>query len=339
MIARDSDQALSYRPQSLVTGRSIFGLRTDFIQSSKRINSEGKKENLGLMFEEKGVDSDGNFTNRYEFEASYFQLTPYWGYGLTSKWSIYFGLPVYQVQTKTKRTERMSSASAALVNNNNKPNLKPNSKTPDSPENDSNQMFIGQAVLSTQYLMVDGINHKLGLTQKLRFPSAGRDDSIYFTHGTPEALGYGLGAGINYEFIMTRGFSFISSVDGIMNLNDEVFVRPEGNDLAETDRNPGDTVAVRAMFEKSVFDSSYLQLGVSLEQKSEDEIDLTPKDSSAFEEAEAQRLLVAYEYRPESARRNSTENLVSGRVSYSHLLSGVNVTAENSAAVEIQIAY
>jgi opacity protein-like surface antigen len=334
LIARDSDQALTSRPNNLQIGRSVFGFRTDFIQSSKRLNNKGKKENLGQMFEQKIVDSEGERSERYEFEASYLQITPYWGYGLTSSWSIYFGVPLYQVQTKTKSTEK-NRASQSLAST----NLKLNSRTPETPQNESSQMFVGQAVLGAQYLMIDGVDHKLGLTQKLRFPSAGRDDSIYFTHGAPEALGYGFGAGFNYEYTIASRFSFIGSAETVLNLNDEVYVQQSGEDLFEADRNPGETTTVRASLERGILQSSYLQLGVSLEQKTEDKLEFAVGDDEAYQEAEARRLLVAYEYRPREQSRSYNENAVSGRLSYSHLLSGENVAAENSAAVELRIAY
>lgn len=334
LISRDSENALIYRPNKIATGSSILGFRTNYIQSSKRINSRGRSENLGSMFEETGVDSSGAYSNRYEFEATYLQMTPYWAYGLTSKWSVYFGVPFYQVQTKTISTTTTASLGAAS-----KPSIKANSRRQDSPQNDSEQTFIGQAVLSTQYMMLNTRSHKLGFTQKLRFPSASKDDSVYFTHGAPEALGYGLGAGLNYEYTIVSGFSFISSAQGLVNLSDEIYVRPSSDELDESDRNPGDTVSLRATLEKSIVSGSYLQVGIALEQKSKDDVEADLLNEEPFEAAEAQRLLVAYEFRPEFVRRTELQNIVSGRVSYSHFLSGENVAAENSAALEIQIAY
>lgn len=337
LISQEFERSIyGSRPRRLEVGRSMTGLRTDFAQTSRRLNSKGQAETLGGSFVTKVETAQGNFVKSYQVDATYVQLTPYWAYGLSERLSVYASLPIYQIQSDSR--EVMVPTSQAVVKKN--PNEIQKRSLVEAPNGKSSDTVVGQATLAAQYIVDSQGNFQWAVTPKIRVPTGARNDLAYYTQGVPEAQGLGAGIGLTTSTWLGSGFELWAAVEGTYNFNDDIYVRANQTDeILEASRDPGETGIATMTLDKVILEDSHFQIGYSYEHKWADQL---PDDSVADGSgvSKGQRVHVAYAYSPPHFL--TSERLASrmaARVSYSRLVDGENILDADTAAFELSISY
>lgn len=316
-MIRDSGLDLSAQLAVIPMGRSNFGLRAEYIRASERINSEGRTEELSGLF----IENNSKKSEAYEYsvESEALLLRPMWSYGLTSSFAIFLSLPIYQTQA-----ESTTMGSSLLMTS--------ESNSSASPEMKEMQTTLGAPLLSTRY-EVQLKRQMIAFFQRVRFPTADEDDLVYFTHGSPPAIGFGIGLGAVYRAPVYDLFDFLLSIDGMANLDDEIQIESRAGGVKKSIRTPGQVFSVQAQVAVPLTDQTSIYSGYQQDYKNKDEFkeEASLDKESLYDVSEAKRLLLAYEY------KNRDQSVI--KLSYSHFLDGLNVTQENSAALEFRVSY
>jgi hypothetical protein len=329
------------RPALVAIDRSIVGMKSDFGRSNDWLNSAGAKHKLGQDFSEKVMTASGAVERHYQVEANYSQFTPYWGYGLTSHWSIYAAVPVVHVSSKANAT--YSSPAMSLTGHKGQEAFSNRDKgSVRAPYDDQEDTIVGQFYFVSQIDWLHRPESQVVFSQKLRVPTGEHDSLAYYTRGSPEASGYGLELGLLSNTDGPALTQFLAHVKGELNFPDTIYGRdtddPNGN-LRRIGRDPGETVEGGVGIEKEVFSNILVSADYSYIRNFGDKLE---EHTTAFSEgSEAHVVRGALAYQPPSflSHQSFNDQNYSGRLIYSDVVAGKNVAGYQSVGLEISVAY
>lgn len=343
MSMKGSSVFFEERPALVSIDGSVVGLKTDLGRSSKFINSKGERSKLGSDFSEKVVTAQGEVTRHYQVEATYTQFTPYWGYGVTSTWSIFAAVPITHVSSVASASYSTTGIGLNEIN----PRAAFASRDKSSvraPYDNQEDTVVGQFYFVNQFEWLRRAEYEIVLLQKLRIPTGEHDSLEYYTNGSPDPSGYGLEFGVLTNFDGPALTQILMSAKGAINFADTIYGYKSGKEgtgkLERIRRDPGETIEASLGVERELFfDDFVLSADYSFIRNFGDKLET---GAVAFVEAsEAHLIRTAVAYRPPSylARTLWGDLNYSGRVIYSQVIAGENVPDFESIGLELSINY
>jgi hypothetical protein len=330
------------RPSLVAVDRSIVGLKSDFGRSREWMNAAGAKHKLGSDFSEKVFTADGVVERHYNVETNYSQFTPYWGYGLSSKWTLFAAVPITHISAKASSLYSSTGVFLTELKAQDVFSIRDRGSVR-APNDDQEDTIVGQFYFVSQLDMLRRPEGEVVFTQKIRVPTGEHDSLAYFTRGSPEASGYGLELGLLSNIDGPALTQWLVQLKGGLNFADTIYARTIGNESTgeyeKIRRNPGETIESGVGVAKEMFADILVSADYSYIKNF---VDKLPENAIAFDKAsEAHVMRTALAYRPPAflARQAFQDRSYGGRLIYSQVVAGKNIAAHESVGIEFSVAY